>query len=72
MMMSKRPYLPLILLFSLLLFACRSDGNGPIAPGEPVTIILAVPVSTSERYRTLVEAFMAENEGVTVHVESMN
>jgi ABC-type glycerol-3-phosphate transport system substrate-binding protein len=72
MMMSKRPYLPLILLLCLLLLSCRSDGNGPTAPGEPATLTLAVPDGTTERYRALGEAFMADNEGVTVHVESMN
>jgi ABC-type glycerol-3-phosphate transport system substrate-binding protein len=63
---------PIVLLLCLLLFACRNEGNGPAVSGVEATLTLAVPDGTSERYRALAEAFMAENEGITVHVESMN
>ena len=62
------------ILISLLflLSACRSQGNGPAMPDADASLTLAVPDGTTERYRTLAEAFMADNEGITVHVESMN
>jgi ABC-type glycerol-3-phosphate transport system substrate-binding protein len=72
MLMSKRPYLPLILLLCLLLLSCRSDGNGPTTAGGPVTLTLAVPDGTIERYRALAVDFMEEYEGITVQVESMS
>jgi ABC-type glycerol-3-phosphate transport system substrate-binding protein len=46
--------------------------NPPVLEQTEATLTLAVPDGTTERYRALAEAFMAENEGVTVHVESMN
>jgi ABC-type glycerol-3-phosphate transport system substrate-binding protein len=46
--------------------------NPPIPEQTEASLTLAVPDGTSERYRTLVEVFMADNEGITVHVESMN
>ncbi len=63
---------PILLLLCLLLFACRSEGNGPTVSGTEASLTLAVPDGTTERYRTLAEVFMADNEGITVHVESMN
>jgi ABC-type glycerol-3-phosphate transport system substrate-binding protein len=41
-------------------------------PEENVSLTLAVPNDVTERYRALVEVFMADNESVTVHVESMD
>ncbi len=63
---------PILLLLCLLLFACRSQGNGLTVSGTEASLTLAVPNGTTERYRALAEAFMAENEGVTIHVESMD
>ena len=39
---------------------------------EAGTLILAVPDGMLATFRTLADAFMAENEGITVHVESMD
>ena len=66
----------LLIYFAALLFfpllSCHSNGNNLIDPGADASLTLAVPDGTTERYRTLTETFMANNEGITVHVESMN
>jgi ABC-type glycerol-3-phosphate transport system substrate-binding protein len=48
------------------------DATPTAGPVGRATLTLAVPDGASERYRALAEAFMAGNEGVTIHVESMN
>jgi ABC-type glycerol-3-phosphate transport system substrate-binding protein len=48
------------------------DATPTAGPVGRATLTLAVPDGASERYRALAEAFMADNEGVTIHVESMN
>jgi ABC-type glycerol-3-phosphate transport system substrate-binding protein len=68
--MPEKKFYPILFLL-LLLLSCHSDANRPTTPGEPATLTLAVPNGTTERYRALAEAFMAENEGVTIHVKSM-
>jgi ABC-type glycerol-3-phosphate transport system substrate-binding protein len=55
----------------LLLLSCNNRNGVPI-PGASAVLILAVPDGTTERYRILTDAFMADNEGVTIHIKSMN
>ena len=68
-MLSRKFYL---IFFFLLLLSCRSDRNSDLNISENVMLTLAVPDGTSERYRALAETFMADNEGIAVHIESMN
>ena len=60
------------LLFILLLLSCRTVEKQDLASGKQYILTLAVPDGTTERYRALVEDFMASNEGIAVQVESMN
>lgn len=70
--MPGKKFYPILLLLLLLLLACRDAGNGPPASPDSVTLTVAVPDATADRYRALVQPFMEQNAGVTVHVESMN
>jgi ABC-type glycerol-3-phosphate transport system substrate-binding protein len=56
----------------LLLSSCSNTRGNVVIVSEDAMITLAVPDGIIERYRVLAEAFMADNEGVTVHVESMD
>jgi ABC-type glycerol-3-phosphate transport system substrate-binding protein len=54
------------------LLSCRNSANSSLDLGGEVTLTLAVFDGTKDRYRALADAFMADNEGITVHVESMD
>jgi ABC-type glycerol-3-phosphate transport system substrate-binding protein len=44
--------------------------NPPVPEQTEATLTLAVPDGTTERYRTLAEAFMGDYEGIIVQIES--
>jgi ABC-type glycerol-3-phosphate transport system substrate-binding protein len=56
----------IILLFSLLLFACRSQGNGPAVSGDITTITLAAPAGFQAAYERLIEQFQEDHPRIQV------
>lgn len=63
----------LCLFIVLLIVSCSNENSGELTPGDEAgSLILAVPDGMLATFRTLAEDFMAENEGVTIHVESMD
>jgi ABC-type glycerol-3-phosphate transport system substrate-binding protein len=58
--------IPLILLLSLLLFACRSQGNGPVVSAAETTITLAAPASFQTAYEQLIGRFQEDHAQIQV------
>jgi ABC-type glycerol-3-phosphate transport system substrate-binding protein len=56
----------IILLFSLLLFACRSEDNGPAVSDVETTITLAAPAGFQTVYEQLIEQFQEDQPRIPV------
>ncbi len=56
----------IILLFSLLLFACRSQGSGPSVSDVETTITLAAPAGFQAAYERLIEQFQEDQPRIQV------
>jgi ABC-type glycerol-3-phosphate transport system substrate-binding protein len=61
-----RHLISIILLFSLLLFACRSQENGPAVPGDITTITLAAPAGFQTAYEQLIQQFQEDYPRIQV------
>jgi multiple sugar transport system substrate-binding protein len=59
-MIGKRLCAILVLLFCLLLFACRSQGNRPAVFAVDTTITLAAPPSSQAAYEHIIKQFQEE------------
>jgi multiple sugar transport system substrate-binding protein len=59
----------IILLFSLLLFACRSQDNGPAVSDVETTITLAAPTGFQTAYEQLIHQF--QEDYPRIHVQFM-
>jgi ABC-type glycerol-3-phosphate transport system substrate-binding protein len=58
--------IPIILLFSLLLFACRSQDNGPAASDATTTITLAAPAGFQTVYEQIIQQFQEDQPRIQV------
>jgi ABC-type glycerol-3-phosphate transport system substrate-binding protein len=56
----------IILLFSLLLFACRSQDNGPAVSDVETIITLAAPAGFQAAYERLIEQFQEDHPRIQV------
>ncbi len=61
-----RHLISIILLFSLLLFGCRSQDDGPAVSGEETTITLAAPAGFQAAYEQLIEQFQEDQPRIQV------
>jgi multiple sugar transport system substrate-binding protein len=56
----------IILLFSLLLFACRSQDNGPALSDGKITITLAAPAGFQTAYEQIIQQFQEDQPRIQV------
>jgi ABC-type glycerol-3-phosphate transport system substrate-binding protein len=61
-----RHLISIILLFNLLLFACRSQDNGPAVSDVETTITLAAPAGFQTVYEQLIEQFQEDHSQIQV------
>jgi len=62
----------IILLFSLLLFACRSQDNGPALSDATTTITLAAPAGFQAAYEQLIRQFQEDHPQIQVQFVSLS